>query len=82
MSLLLDAFHAGAGTSATSIACLLFAIIVPTTTYWAYSFVGITLSVMGADLVSTAGTLFVAKFALPHEQSVAGGLFNTMLQVR
>jgi hypothetical protein len=74
--------HTGAGTGATTIACLLFAIIVPTATYWAYAFVATSLSVMGADLVYTAGTLFIAKFALPHEQSVAGAVFNTMTQVR
>ena len=82
MSHLLDISHAGAGTGATTIACLLFAIIVPTTTYWAYAFVSCSLSVMGADLIYTAGTLFIAKFALPQEQSVVGALFNTMIQVR
>jgi hypothetical protein len=82
MSRLLDLLHAGAGTGATTTACLLFAIIDPTTTYWAYAFVACSISVMGADLVYTAGALFIAKFALPHEQSVAGALFNTMTQVR
>jgi hypothetical protein len=70
------------GAAATTIACLLFAIIVPSTTYWAYAFVASVASVMGADFVFSAGTLFIAKFALPHEQSVAGALFNTMTQVR
>jgi nitrate/nitrite transporter NarK len=70
------------GTGATIIACLLFSIIVPSTTYWAYAFVAIVVSVMGADFVFAAGALFIAKFALPHEQSVAGALFNTMMQVR
>ncbi|KIM37308.1 hypothetical protein M413DRAFT_20342 [Hebeloma cylindrosporum] len=69
------------GAAATTIACLLFAIIVPATTYWAYAFVASVASVMGADLVFSAGTLFIAKFALPHEQSVAGALFNTMTQL-
>lgn len=36
---------------------------------------------MGADFVFSAGTLFIARVALPHEQSVAGALFNTMTQV-
>jgi hypothetical protein len=81
ISRLLDVLHPGAGTVATTIACLLFATIVPTTTYWAYAFVGISLSIMGPDLIFTAGTLFIAKFSLPHEQSVAGGLFNTVFQV-
>ena len=70
-----------AGAVGTTTACLLFAVIVPSTTYWAYAFVGTCISVMGPDLVFTAGTLFIAKFALPHEQSVAGALFNTMSQV-
>jgi hypothetical protein len=70
------------GAGATTTACLLFAIIVPSTTYWAYAFVASIASVMGADFVFSAGTLFIAKFALPHEQSVAGALFTTMTQVR
>ena len=70
------------GAVGTTTACLLFAIIDPSTTYWAYAFVGTCISVMGPDLVFTAGTLFIAKFALPHEQSVAGALLNTMCQVR
>ena len=69
------------GAFATSIACLLFAIIKPGTTYWAYAFNASYISVFGADFVFSSGTLFIAKFALPHEQSVAGALFNTMTQV-
>jgi len=69
------------GSLATSTAALLFALIDPSTTYWAFSFPAFAISVMGADLVFSAGTLFIAKFALPHEQSVAGALFNTMTQV-
>lgn len=30
----------------------------------------------------SAGTLFISRIALPHEQSVAGALFSTMTQVR
>ncbi|KIM37307.1 hypothetical protein M413DRAFT_13459 [Hebeloma cylindrosporum] len=71
----------GAGAVGTTTACLLFAIIDPSTTYWAYAFVATVVSVMGPDLVFTAGTLFIAKFALPHEQSVAGALLNTMAQL-
>lgn len=72
----------GVGAIGTTTACLLFAIIDPSTTYWGYCFVGTSLSVTGADLVFTAGTLFITKFALPHEQSMFGGLFSTMTQVR
>ncbi|PPQ78955.1 hypothetical protein CVT25_002284 [Psilocybe cyanescens] len=69
------------GAGATASACLLFAIIRPGTTYWAYAFNASYLSVMGADFVFSAGTLFIAKFSLPHEQSVSGALFNTMTQL-
>uniref|UniRef100_A0A8H7XJB0 Major facilitator superfamily (MFS) profile domain-containing protein n=1 Tax=Psilocybe cubensis TaxID=181762 RepID=A0A8H7XJB0_PSICU len=69
------------GAGATAAACLLFAIINPETTYWAYAFNASYLSVMGADFVFSAGTLFIAKFSLPHEQSVSGALFNTMTQL-
>ncbi|PPR06397.1 hypothetical protein CVT26_004843 [Gymnopilus dilepis] len=74
-------FLVAGGAFATSIACLLFAIIKPGTTYWAYAFNASYISVFGADFVFSSGTLFIAKFALPHEQSVAGALFNTMTQL-
>lgn len=69
------------GTGATSGACLLFAIINPRASYWAFSFPASVISVMGADFVFSTGTLFVAKVSLPHEQSVAGALFLTMNQL-
>ncbi|KAF8181299.1 major facilitator superfamily domain-containing protein [Pholiota molesta] len=69
------------GSLATTIACLLFAVINPATTYWAFGFTASIISVMGADFVFSAGTLFIARVALPHEQSVAGALFNTMTQL-
>jgi nitrate/nitrite transporter NarK len=71
----------GIGTVATTVACLLFAIIDPDATYWAFAFPAIFLSSMGADIISSVGTLFIAKVVQPHEQSVAGGLFVTMTQV-
>jgi hypothetical protein len=37
--------------------------------------------VFGADFVFSSGTLFVAKVVAEHEQSVAGGLFQTMTQL-
>ena len=71
----------GLGTVATTIACLLFAVIIPDATYWAFSFPAILLSSVGADIISSVGTLFIAKVVLPHEQSVAGALFMTMTQL-
>ena len=69
------------GTGFTAVANLLFAVIKVSAPYWAFGFPSAILSVFGADFVFAAGTLFVAKISLPHEQSVAGALFQTMTQV-
>lgn len=69
------------GTLVTGSACLLFALIDPSVTYWAFGFPSTVMIVFGADFVYSAGTIFVAKIAFPHEQSLAGGLFQTMTQV-
>jgi hypothetical protein len=65
----------------TSGASLLFALINPSAPYWAFGFPAAIFSVVGADFVFAAGSIFVAKVALPHEQSLAGGVFQTMGQV-
>ncbi|KAF8120110.1 major facilitator superfamily domain-containing protein [Boletus edulis] len=69
------------GTLLTGSACVLFALIDPSATYWAFAFPSTTMVVFGADFVFASGTLFVAKIAFPHEQSLAGGLFQTMAQL-
>ncbi|KAG2047018.1 efflux transporter [Suillus hirtellus] len=69
------------GTLLTAFAPILLALIDPTATYWAFCFPSTILVVVGADLVYTAGMIFIAKIALPHEQSVAGALFQTMAQL-
>ncbi|KAF7378142.1 MFS general substrate transporter [Mycena sanguinolenta] len=69
------------GTGFTGIGALLIAIMRPQVTYWAYDFVALVASVFGADFVFAGGTIFVAKVALPGEQSVAGGLFQTLTQL-
>lgn len=70
------------GMALTGVSNLLFAVINPNAVYWAFGFPAAILSVFGADFVFAAGTLFVAKVCLPHEQSVGGALFQTMTQVR
>ncbi|KDQ19284.1 hypothetical protein BOTBODRAFT_434411 [Botryobasidium botryosum FD-172 SS1] len=69
------------GCLATAAGCLLFAIIDPSASYWAFSFPGTILIVVGADFAYATGSIFVAKVALPHEQSLAGGVYNTVIQV-
>lgn len=70
-----------AGTTLTGCAGLLFAVIIPSSPYWAFGFPAASLSVFGADFVFACGTLFVAKVSTMDEQSVAGGLFQTLTQV-
>ncbi|THH00066.1 hypothetical protein EW026_g2388 [Hermanssonia centrifuga] len=69
------------GTLLTAAANLLFAVINVSSPYWAFGFPAAIVSVFGADFVFASGTLFVAKISLPHEQSVAGALFQTMTQL-
>lgn len=69
------------GTLGTAGACILFALINPRATYWAFGFPATVLSVFGVDLVFSAGTLYNAKISLPHEQSLAAALFQTMVQL-
>ncbi|KAG7091760.1 hypothetical protein E1B28_008161 [Marasmius oreades] len=70
-----------AGCLITSGAALLFALIDPKAIYWAFGFPSAILAVVGADFVFPSGTIFVAKVSLPHEQSVAGAVFQGMTQL-
>ena len=69
------------GTLMAGCADVLFAVIVPRASYWAFGFPAAFLAALGADLTFTAGTLFVAKVAHPNEQSVAGALVQAMTQI-
>ncbi|KAG2073087.1 efflux transporter [Suillus decipiens] len=69
------------GTLLTATAAILFALIDPTATYWAFGFPSAVVVVFGADFVYSAGTIFIAKMAPPHERSVAGALFQTLTQL-
>ncbi|KDQ24021.1 hypothetical protein PLEOSDRAFT_1068013 [Pleurotus ostreatus PC15] len=72
------------GTLITACASIFFALIpsrTTSTTYWAYGFPSAIFSVFGADFVFAAGTIFVARVVKPEEQSLAGGLFQTMTQL-
>ncbi|KAJ7064686.1 efflux transporter [Mycena amicta] len=69
------------GTLCTTIAPLLFALIIPSAPYWAFGFPAAIFSVIGADFLFAAGTLFVSNAVGPDEQSLAGGVFQTMTQL-
>jgi len=69
------------GTVLTGSANLLLAIINTSSTYWAFGFPAALTSVFGADFVFAAGSIFIAKVALPTEQSMAGALTQVMTQI-
>ncbi|KAF9254845.1 MFS general substrate transporter [Marasmius fiardii PR-910] len=69
------------GTFSSALAALLFAIIQPEKSYWAYGFPAAIFAVIGADFVMSSGTLFIAKVSPAHEQSVAGAVFQCMQQL-
>lgn len=69
------------GTFLTSLAGLLFAVINIGAPYWAFGFPAAIVSVFGADFVFSSGTLFVARVSEQNEQSLAGGLFQTVTQI-
>lgn len=50
----------------------------PEATYWQYGFPGQVISILGADFTFAVGTIYIAKVALPHEQSVAAALFQSI----
>jgi len=72
---------AAIGTTLTSAAALLFAVIEPDAVYWAFGFPAAIVSVFGADFVFAPGTMYIASVSAPHEQSVAGATFQTITQV-
>ncbi|KAF7325516.1 MFS domain-containing protein [Mycena kentingensis (nom. inval.)] len=69
------------GTLCTTLAPFLFALIVPSAPYWAFGFPASILAVIGADFLFAAGMMFVSNAVGPGEQSLAGGVFQTMAQV-
>ena len=70
------------GTIAVSLSSLLFAIPLPTSTsYWAYGFPAMVLSVCGADTLFPILTLFTAKSLPQEDQALGGALINAVGQI-
>lgn len=69
-------------TICVSTSSLLFAIPIPVhTTYWAYGFPAMVLSVCGADTIFPVLTLFVAKTLPPEDASLGGALISAVGQI-
>ncbi|KAF2003628.1 MFS general substrate transporter [Amniculicola lignicola CBS 123094] len=70
------------GLTCVSISSILMAIPIPVhTTYWAYAFPAMILSVCGADTLFPTLTLFVAKSLPVEDQALGGALINSVGQV-
>ncbi|WVQ78029.1 hypothetical protein IAT38_000110 [Cryptococcus sp. DSM 104549] len=69
------------GLLATGIASVLLATAKVDSIYWTHGFNAMWLAVMGADFLMATGLIFVAALSLPDEQSVAGALFQTLIQL-
>ncbi|KAH6714994.1 major facilitator superfamily domain-containing protein [Leptodontidium sp. MPI-SDFR-AT-0119] len=49
--------------------------------YWAFIFPALLLSVIGADLEFNVANMYVMSSLPPAQQSVAGGIFNTVMKI-
>ncbi|WWD01485.1 hypothetical protein V866_008429 [Kwoniella sp. B9012] len=69
------------GLLACGFANMCLALSEGSTNYWKLPFHGMWLSAMGVAFFVPTGLVFVSKFALPDEYSVASGLFQSMLRL-
>ena len=70
------------GMMCCAIACLLFAVpIPPHTTYWAFGFPAMCLSVLGADALFPSLLLFIAQSLPKEDQALGGATINCVGQV-
>ncbi|KAL2067626.1 hypothetical protein VTL71DRAFT_15722 [Oculimacula yallundae] len=71
----------GIGALAYLGSALLLATMKADSSYWAFIFPFLVLSVIGADLEFNVANMYVMSSLPPAQQSVAGGIFNTVLKV-
>jgi hypothetical protein len=70
------------GTLCVAVSSLLFSVpIPPDTTYWAWAFFAMILSVFGADTLYPTLTLFTAQSLPPEDQALGGALINAVGQL-
>lgn len=69
------------GIACTGLANVFFAISPANAYYWRLPFNAMWMAVLGADFLMAVGSIFVSTLALPSEQSVAGALFQTLVQL-
>ena len=72
----------GFGNFCVAISSLLFAVPIPSdTTYWAYGFPAMVISVFGADTAWPSLILFTSHSLSQADQGIGGGLVNAMGQI-
>jgi MFS family permease len=69
------------GTIAYTIAFLLLAFNRQSSSYWAFSFPAFVLMVVGADLEFNVANMYVMSSLPPAQQSIAGGIFQTVTRL-
>lgn len=70
------------GMLCCAVACLLFAVPIPVgTTYWAFGFPAMCLSVLGADALFPSLLLFIAHSLPKEDQALGGATINCVGQV-
>ncbi|KAE8443391.1 hypothetical protein EG329_001950 [Mollisiaceae sp. DMI_Dod_QoI] len=71
----------GIGALAYLGAALLLAVIKEGSSYWAFIFPALILMVIGADLQFNVANMYVMSSLPHHQQSLAGGIFNTVIKI-
>lgn len=69
------------GTAAYTIAFLLLAVNRCSSSYWAFNFPAFILMVVGADLEFNVANMYVMSSLPPAQQSIAGGIFQTVTRL-
>lgn len=69
------------GTIAYVIAFLLFSVNRYTSSYWDFCFTAFILMVVGADLEFNVANMYVMSSLPPSQQSIAGGIFQTVTRL-
>ena len=69
------------GTIAYVIAFLLFSVNRYTSSYWDFCFTAFVLMVVGADLEFNVANMYVMSSLPPSQQSIAGGIFQTVTRL-
>jgi nitrate/nitrite transporter NarK len=69
------------GAVALVISDVLYSVQSKHSSYWAFAFPALVLSVIGADFEFTVTNMYVMSTLPPEQQSVAGGLFNTVTRL-